>query len=220
MLLMRQLGYRFRQHDSKNSVQRRLHQLQRLQICCRYCLCRYRRGSIDLWLPGRSLVANKHSDGIYRYPHHLHCTGHWIILAWGACRHVQYAYCLEILCGYRYRRYDIILFILCYSWLTIVGEYPAGSVGCAESSSQMKKGTRNRWFILFTNSMIDFGFVIGAFVPCKYWGCLLEEETDKFRCCRSRLPQRPPQHDMANQLGNRCCVSPCPLRHASWTQGA
>ncbi|KAJ3550314.1 hypothetical protein NM208_g39 [Fusarium decemcellulare] len=44
-------------------------------------------------------------------------------------------------------------------------EYPAGSVGCAESSGQMKKGTRNRWFILFTNSMIDFGFVIGAFVP-------------------------------------------------------
>ncbi|KAL6365889.1 hypothetical protein LRP88_00471 [Fusarium phalaenopsidis] len=49
----------------------------------------------------------------------------------------------------------------------IGGEYPAGSVGCAESSSQMKKGTRNRWFILFTNSMIDFGFVIGAFVP--FW---------------------------------------------------
>ncbi|KAF4461793.1 GIT1-Glycerophosphoinositol transporter also able to mediate low-affinity phosphate trans [Fusarium albosuccineum] len=47
----------------------------------------------------------------------------------------------------------------------IGGEYPAGSVGCAESSGQMKKGTRNRWFILFTNSMIDFGFVIGAFVP-------------------------------------------------------
>ncbi|KAH6993650.1 major facilitator superfamily domain-containing protein [Fusarium venenatum] len=47
----------------------------------------------------------------------------------------------------------------------IGGEYPAGSVGCAESSGQMKRGTRNRWFILFTNSMIDFGFVIGAFVP-------------------------------------------------------
>ncbi|KAI5465289.1 major facilitator superfamily domain-containing protein [Mariannaea sp. PMI_226] len=47
----------------------------------------------------------------------------------------------------------------------IGGEYPAGSVGCAESSGQMKKGTRNRWFILFTNTMIDFGFVIGAFVP-------------------------------------------------------
>ena len=49
----------------------------------------------------------------------------------------------------------------------IGGEYPAGSVGCAESSGELKKGTRNRWFILFTNTMIDWGFVIGAFVPCK-----------------------------------------------------
>ncbi|KAM3515631.1 hypothetical protein MY11210_000809 [Beauveria gryllotalpidicola] len=47
----------------------------------------------------------------------------------------------------------------------IGGEYPAGSVGCAESTGELKRGTRNRWFILFTNSMIDFGFVIGAFVP-------------------------------------------------------
>lgn len=47
----------------------------------------------------------------------------------------------------------------------IGGEYPAGSVGCAESTGSLKAGSRNRWFILFTNSMIDFGFVIGAFVP-------------------------------------------------------
>ncbi|KAM3442579.1 hypothetical protein NHJ13734_002354 [Beauveria thailandica] len=47
----------------------------------------------------------------------------------------------------------------------IGGEYPAGSVGCAESTGELKRGTRNRWFILFTNSMIDVGFVIGAFVP-------------------------------------------------------
>lgn len=47
----------------------------------------------------------------------------------------------------------------------IGGEYPAGSVGCSESSGELKAGTRNRWFILFTNSAIDVGFVIGAFVP-------------------------------------------------------
>ncbi|KAG6000771.1 hypothetical protein E4U21_005024 [Claviceps maximensis] len=47
----------------------------------------------------------------------------------------------------------------------IGGEYPAGSVGCAESTGELQKGTRNRWFILFTNTMIDWGFVIGAFVP-------------------------------------------------------
>jgi hypothetical protein len=38
-------------------------------------------------------------------------------------------------------------------------------VSCAESTGELKGGTRNRWFILFTNSMIDWGFVIGAFVP-------------------------------------------------------
>ncbi|KAK4176810.1 putative transporter [Triangularia setosa] len=47
----------------------------------------------------------------------------------------------------------------------IGGEYPAGSVAAAESSGELKRGTRNMWFILFTNSMIDWGFVIGAFVP-------------------------------------------------------
>jgi MFS family permease len=44
------------------------------------------------------------------------------------------------------------------------GEYPAGSVACAESSGELKEGTRNRWFILFTNVQIDFGFVAGSLV--------------------------------------------------------
>lgn len=57
--------------------------------------------------------------------------------------------------------------------ITLVGEYPAGSVGCAETSGELKEGTRNRWFILFTNTMIDWGFVIGAFVPCKSSSSLL-----------------------------------------------
>ncbi|KHN94423.1 MFS phospholipid transporter Git1 [Metarhizium album ARSEF 1941] len=47
----------------------------------------------------------------------------------------------------------------------IGGEYPAGSVGCAESTSDLKRGTRHRWFILFTNTMINCGFVFGAFLP-------------------------------------------------------
>lgn len=38
----------------------------------------------------------------------------------------------------------------------IGGEYPAGSVAAAESSGELRKGTRNMWFILFTNSMIDW----------------------------------------------------------------
>lgn len=47
----------------------------------------------------------------------------------------------------------------------IGGEYPAGSVACSEATGELKAGTRNRWFILFTNVMIDWGFVVGAFVP-------------------------------------------------------
>ena len=47
----------------------------------------------------------------------------------------------------------------------IGGEYPAGSVACSEASSELKSGSRNRWFIIFTNVMIDGGFVFGAFVP-------------------------------------------------------
>lgn len=47
----------------------------------------------------------------------------------------------------------------------IGGEYPAGSVAAAEASGELKSGTRNFWFIMFTNVAIDWGFVIGAFVP-------------------------------------------------------
>jgi len=47
----------------------------------------------------------------------------------------------------------------------IGGEYPAGSVACAESTGELKAGTRNHWFIMFTNVQIDFGFVVAALVP-------------------------------------------------------
>ncbi|KAK8432288.1 major facilitator superfamily domain-containing protein [Phyllosticta citricarpa] len=47
----------------------------------------------------------------------------------------------------------------------IGGEYPAGSVGCAESTGELKSGTRNRWFILFSNVMIDFAFLVSSIVP-------------------------------------------------------
>ncbi|KIW38864.1 uncharacterized protein PV06_08692 [Exophiala oligosperma] len=49
--------------------------------------------------------------------------------------------------------------------LGIGGEYPAGSVGAAESTGELKTGHRNRWFIFATDFQIDLGFVISAFVP-------------------------------------------------------
>jgi MFS family permease len=47
----------------------------------------------------------------------------------------------------------------------IGGEYPAGSVACAESTGELESGSRNRWFIIFTDFMIDSGFVVAAIVP-------------------------------------------------------
>jgi MFS family permease len=38
-------------------------------------------------------------------------------------------------------------------------------VGCAESTGELKPGTRHRWFIFFTDVQIDFGFVVAAIVP-------------------------------------------------------
>jgi MFS family permease len=51
-----------------------------------------------------------------------------------------------------------------FTGIGIGGEYPAGSVGAAEHSGSLRKGTRNRWFILFTNVQIDLGFVIAYLV--------------------------------------------------------
>ncbi|KAF5516658.1 Glycerophosphodiester transporter GIT2 [Colletotrichum siamense] len=72
--------------------------------------------------------------------------------------------------GSYYRGDDIGMFNILAAWrffvgIGIGGEYPAGSVGAAESTGELKSGKRNMFFILFTNSMIDWGFVIGAFVP-------------------------------------------------------
>lgn len=54
----------------------------------------------------------------------------------------------------------------------IGAEYPTGSAACAEASSLLPAGKRNRYFAWFTNFMIDFGFVISAFVPMvMLWIC-------------------------------------------------
>jgi MFS family permease len=47
----------------------------------------------------------------------------------------------------------------------IGGEYPAGSVACAEATGELKYGHRNRWFIFSTDFAIDAGFVVAALVP-------------------------------------------------------
>ncbi|KAG1747157.1 major facilitator superfamily domain-containing protein [Suillus paluster] len=46
-------------------------------------------------------------------------------------------------------------------------EYPCGSVSASEQSEEdgIAKNTHHRWLVLATNTMIDVGFVVGAFVP-------------------------------------------------------
>lgn len=64
----------------------------------------------------------------------------------------------------------------------IGGEYPAGSVAAAEASVLLGRGTRNRWFVIFTNFMIDFGFVVSAFVPLVLlWICGIDHLTPVWR---------------------------------------
>ncbi|AWU74024.1 uncharacterized protein C5L36_0A06180 [Pichia kudriavzevii] len=54
----------------------------------------------------------------------------------------------------------------------IGAEYPTGSAACAEASSLLPAGKRNRYFTWFTNFMIDTGFVVSAFVPMvMLWIC-------------------------------------------------
>ncbi|GAA5869308.1 hypothetical protein JCM3774_004202 [Rhodotorula dairenensis] len=60
--------------------------------------------------------------------------------------------------------------LIVYRLITGIGigaEYPSGSVACSESTEN--PGVPSRWqhglFILATNSAIDVGFVVGAFVP-------------------------------------------------------
>ncbi|KAI0749498.1 metabolite transporter [Daedaleopsis nitida] len=46
-------------------------------------------------------------------------------------------------------------------------EYPCGSVAASEQSEEpgINKNAQHRWFALATNTMIDVGFVVAAFVP-------------------------------------------------------
>ncbi|TFK46065.1 MFS Git1p-related glycerophosphoinositol and glycerophosphocholine permease [Heliocybe sulcata] len=51
-------------------------------------------------------------------------------------------------------------------------EYPCGSVAASEQSEEegVAKNAQHRWFALATNTMIDTGFVVAAFVPLVlYW---------------------------------------------------
>ncbi|PYH45076.1 putative MFS phospholipid transporter (Git1) [Aspergillus saccharolyticus JOP 1030-1] len=69
--------------------------------------------------------------------------------------------------GYNNSHYGLFAALTAYRFflgIGIGGEYPAGSVACAENTGELKKGHRNRWFVMFTNFQIDFAYVISALV--------------------------------------------------------
>ncbi|KAJ5173219.1 Glycerophosphodiester transporter GIT2 [Penicillium capsulatum] len=70
--------------------------------------------------------------------------------------------------GYHNSHYGLFAALTAYRFFIgvgIGGEYPAGSVACAENTGELKEGHRNRWFIMFTNFQIDTGYVLSAFIP-------------------------------------------------------
>ncbi|KAJ5720848.1 Glycerophosphodiester transporter GIT2 [Penicillium malachiteum] len=70
--------------------------------------------------------------------------------------------------GYKDSDYGLFAALTAYRFfmgIGIGGEYPAGSVACAENTGELKEGHRNRWFIMFTNFQIDFAYVLSAFIP-------------------------------------------------------
>ncbi len=140
------------------------------------------RRSVSLWIYRRSMVAYELASDLHYHSHCLHRARRWLLLPRRSGGHVQHFGGLAILCKSLFSRNNALETNLT-SRLELalevrsaaefheiplrprLGEYPAGSVSCAESTGELKGGTRNRWFILFTNSLIDWGFVIGAFVP-------------------------------------------------------
>ncbi|EDR09972.1 MFS Git1p-related glycerophosphoinositol and glycerophosphocholine permease [Laccaria bicolor S238N-H82] len=84
---------------------------------------------------------------------------------------VDFSVCL-VPCGVYdgHRQIEQLQFTCRVSFLLGIGigaEYPCGSVSASEQSEEkgIQKDAQHRWFALATNAMIDFGFVISAFVP-------------------------------------------------------
>lgn len=65
--------------------------------------------------------------------------------------------------------------LTCYRFflgIFIGAEYPTASSACAEAAALLKPAHRNRYFIWFTDLMIEMGFVISSFVPLvMLWIC-------------------------------------------------
>lgn len=61
--------------------------------------------------------------------------------------------------------FEAITVLRFFLGIAIGSEYSSSSPAAAEASYLLPEKKRNRYFIWFTNFMIDFGFVVAAFVP-------------------------------------------------------
>ncbi|MCJ1256310.1 hypothetical protein MMC24_004131 [Lignoscripta atroalba] len=96
-----------------------------------------------------------------------HYSRKWALF-YSTCILVLFAALCTASYGYHGSTYGLFAALTVFRFflgIGIGGEYPAGSVACAESTGELKAGHRNRWFIMFTNVQIDFGFVVSALVP-------------------------------------------------------
>ncbi|KAG0643894.1 major facilitator superfamily domain-containing protein [Tuber brumale] len=66
-----------------------------------------------------------------------------------------------------------------FTGVGIGGEYPSGSVACAEAAALRPEGTRNRWFIFCTNLMILGGFFAANTIPTAVVALTGEHTTDQ-----------------------------------------
>lgn len=109
----------------------------------------------------------------------------------------------------------------CQVGIGIGGEYPAGSVGCAESTGELKKGSRNLWFIMFTNTMIDWVSrlpISATYSMTNGYPGVCYRRLRALRCCCG-LPKRTLQHHLADQSRHWRRLPNHPVRTATPTKG-
>lgn len=157
--------HRSSQYHFENSLQDRLHRLSCPEQRQLHCFRWYSGRSVVLWVDERPLLAEMGLGNVDHHPIHLRRPQRRLIWRWFHQWHARGAYGLAVLAGYRHWVRTHPNLSWAYSLQGLSGEYPAGSVACAESTGELKEGHRNRWFIMFTNVQIDLGFVAASFVP-------------------------------------------------------
>ena len=138
------------QQDIQDRIHQKLRTVERDVYCIRWNGC----WTVVLRVYIRPLLSQVESTRLD--DHLVHLCNPWI---WrmGSWRHsfgtVRSSHSVSLFAWNRYwvRLFRTMptLFAMLIALVLCSGEYPAGSVGCAESSGELKEGHRNRWFIMY-----------------------------------------------------------------------